>query len=85
MKADATLHWLFYFQEMKEEEKDAANSYLKYSGMGFQLAGTIAVGFFIGYGIDKWLGTKQPFFTLGFSVLFLVLAFYIVFRNLMKK
>ena len=61
------------------------NTYLRYSGIGFQLAATIGVGALIGYELDKHLKTSKPWFTVGFSILFLVAAFYLAFRDLLKK
>jgi hypothetical protein len=61
------------------------NQYLRYSGIGFQLAATIGAGFFLGYELDKWQKTTTPYYTLGFSILFLVVGFYVMFKELMKK
>ncbi len=58
---------------------------MRYSGIGFQIAGTIAVGFFIGYKLDKWQQTRAPYYTVAFSVVFLIAAFYIGFRELLKN
>ena len=60
------------------------NNFMRYSGIGFQLAATIGVGFFLGYELDKWQKTTQPYFTIGFSILFLVVGFYAMFRELMR-
>jgi F0F1-type ATP synthase assembly protein I len=72
---------------MKDElnkGKTEVNNYLKYSGLGFQIAATVGVGFFIGYELDKWLKTPGPYFTLGCSLVFLVLGFYIGFKGVLK-
>ena len=72
---------------MKDEtpKEKPINSYLRYSGIGFQLAGTIGIGVFIGYELDKWQKTSQPWFTIGCSILFLVAGFYLAFRELLRK
>ena len=72
---------------MKDEtpKEKPINSYLRYSGLGFQLAGTIGVGVFIGVELDKHLKTTKPWFTVGCSFLFLIAAFYVGFRGLLKK
>lgn len=67
-----------------DKGKTEVNNYLKYSGLGFQIAGTIAVGVLIGYELDKWLKTSGPYFTLGFSLLFLVVGFYVGFKGILK-
>ena len=73
---------------MKEklgESKREVNNYLKYSGIGFQIAATIAVGVFIGYQLDKWLKTPQPYFTLSISFVFIILALVIGLKDWGKK
>ena len=72
---------------MKEEPplKKRDNSYMRYSGIGFQLAATVGAGVFIGVELDKWQKTTQPWFTISFSILFLVAGFYLAFRDLLKK
>lgn len=70
---------------MKEDPQKPTNNYLRYSGLGFQLAGAVGLGFFIGYELDKWQKTKEPYYTLVFTMLFLAAGFYTVFKDLMKK
>ena len=60
------------------------NSYLRYSGIGCQLAATIGVGVFLGYELDKWQKTAQPYYTIACAILFLVVGFYAMFRELMR-
>jgi F0F1-type ATP synthase assembly protein I len=78
--------WLCFFmkEEIKKGQK-AVNNYLRYSGLGFQIAGTIGVGVFIGYKLDEWQQTSQPYYTLTFSVVFLFLGLYFGLREFMKK
>ena len=64
--------------------KTEVNDYLKYSGLGFQIAAIVGVGVFIGYELDKWLKTPGPYFTLGCSLVFLVLGFYVGFKSVLK-
>ena len=72
---------------MKNEApiKKPVNTYLRYSGIGIQLAVTIGLGVFIGMELDKWQKTSQPWFTISCSILFLIIAFYLAFRDLLKK
>ncbi|MDB5284636.1 MAG: hypothetical protein JWO06_3711 [Bacteroidota bacterium] len=64
--------------------KTEVNNYLKYSGLGFQIAGIVGTGVFIGYELDKWQKTSAPYYTLGCSVIFLVLGFYVGFKGILK-
>lgn len=73
---------------MKEEldkGKNQVNNYLKYSGLGFQIAATVAVGVFIGYELDKWLHTAMPYFTAFVSLVFVFLALYIGLKDFSKS
>ncbi len=71
-------------KEFEEGQKEV-KSYLRYSGLGFQIAGTIAVGFFIGYELDKWLHTSKPYFTTFISILFVFLGLYIGLKDFLKS
>ena len=64
---------------------DKSKEYLRYSGLGFQMITIIVVGIFLGMGLDKWIGTEKPYFSAGFSVLFVLLALYFMFREIIKK
>lgn len=68
----------------KRSPKKPDNSYLRYSGIGFQLAATIGAGVFIGYQLDKWQKTTHPYYTIAFAFVFFVVAFYALFKELMK-
>ena len=68
----------------KPTPKKPDNLYLRYSGIGFQLAATIGVGVFIGYELDKWQKTTTPYYTIAFAVVFMVAGFYVMFKELMR-
>ena len=71
-------------KEKFEEDKRQVNNYLRYSGIGFQIAGTVALGFFIGYELDKWLHTSQPYFTAIISLVFVFLGLFIGLKDFIK-
>ena len=52
--------------------KKPTNPYLRYSQLGFQMFGTIAVFAWLGYKIDHWYFDGKPIF---FIILFLLGAF----------
>lgn len=67
------------------ESSENFNSYLKYSGIVFQLIGIILIGWWIGSWIDEKMGTPQPYWTAGI-ILFFILAFlFSVVYNLTKE
>jgi ATP synthase protein I len=53
------------------------------SSLGLILPSSIAVGLFMGYLLDKWLGTR-PWFLLIFTVLGIVSGLLSLFRGLRK-
>ena len=76
---------------MKEQKKnrsskpdDTGRQALKYSGLAFQLLGVIAVGCYLGYWLDSYMGNKVPYMLLLFTLLFTALALYSVYRKLPK-
>lgn len=56
------------------------NSYMRYSGMAFQMGIIIAAGTFGSIKLDKWLNTK-PFFTIVGSLLSIAIAMYLSLRD----
>lgn len=65
-----------------KNEKPPFNTYIKYSGLGFQMIGIIAVFTFAGYKIDAWQHNQTPYYTAGLSLTGVILALYIVFKGL---
>ncbi|MFN7119256.1 MAG: AtpZ/AtpI family protein [Saprospiraceae bacterium] len=62
-----------------------ANNYLKYSGMAFQMVGTMLFGIFIGRWLDRKLMTPKPYFTALFALIFTGAAIYLVLRDFLAK
>ncbi len=69
---------------MGQKDKNTGNA-LRYSGIGFQIAGAFALGFFLGYKTDEWLQNTKPYFTLLFALVFLGAGFYLAFKDLMRR
>jgi hypothetical protein len=61
------------------------NSYLRYSGLAFQLLLAIAVFGFIGYKIDQWLHFKFPAFMLLLGFLAFGGMMYQLYRSINKE
>ena len=69
-------------QKPLKKEKPPLNNYIKYSSLGFQMVGIIGVFTFAGYKIDESLNSKTPLFTAFLSLSGVVIALYIVFRDI---
>lgn len=51
-----------------KQEKRFTSNYAKYSGIAFQMLGTIGLGVYAGLKLDEWLAYKFPLFTLVLSL-----------------
>jgi F0F1-type ATP synthase assembly protein I len=65
-------------------DNKATKTYMKYSGMAFQIAAYVLVGIFVGRQLDKYFATAKPYFTALGAILFLV-AFLIKLINDLKR
>jgi F0F1-type ATP synthase assembly protein I len=71
--------------ERFEEEKQAAKSYARYTGIGFQMIAVIGLFTFIGYKIDQSRDSSQPLYTAILSLTGVCIALYQVVRSLRNK
>ena len=73
---------------MKKEKEDKKNSPLKnwafFSGIAFQMGGTIFVCAWIGKELDERYSTEKNWFTLGFVLFGLVASVYAVLQQLKR-
>jgi F0F1-type ATP synthase assembly protein I len=61
------------------------NSYLRYSGLGFQLLLTIGVCGWLGYEADQYLGNKYPIFMLLLGLLGFGGSMFQVYRSINRE
>ena len=66
----------------KKQEK--LSSYMKYSGIAFQMIVIILIGVFGGMKLDKWLKPKHPVFTAVLSAVAVVIAIYYSIKELIR-
>ena len=75
-------------QENKNEgkllnrNKASMNVYMKYSGMGIQMALIIAAFSWLGVKMDEWL-TAEPLFTVIFSLFGVGLSMYVFIKQIL--
>ena len=55
---------------------------MKFSGMAFQMGGTILLGALGGRQLDAYFQTSQPYFTIFLSLLAIFAALYLVLKDL---
>ncbi len=60
------------------------DAYVKYSGLAFQMAALILLGYWLGGKLDKLLGLSFPAFTILLILVFLSLSFYSLIKSLPK-
>jgi len=63
-------------------ENKTAKSYLKYSGLAFQMASYVVVGLLIGKQLDRYFELERPLLTAGCMLLFLVAYFIKLFNDI---
>jgi hypothetical protein len=72
-------------EENKGKVKKKSDSYLKYSGIAFQLAGLMIIGIFLGKKLDAWLQFEKPFMTMALIMIFFTGYMYKLYIDLTKN
>ncbi len=67
------------------ETKKQRNTYLKYSGLAFQLLGSIGVFGWLGYKLDQYLGLQFPAFMLLLGFLAFGAVMWQVYRSIKNQ
>ena len=71
-------------KSQRRQSQNQINEYVKYSGLAFQMAALILLGYWLGGKIDKWLDLSIPIFTIILILVFLSLSFYSLIKSLPK-
>jgi F0F1-type ATP synthase assembly protein I len=72
-------------QEDQSENKKPVNAYMKYSGLAFQLLGSMAILGWLGYKLDQKLSLQFPVFMLLFGFLGFGGVMYQVYKSLKQQ
>lgn len=72
-------------EEEKQKIKTGTNSYLKWSGLAFQLLGGIGLFGWLGYKLDNHLELKFPVFMLLFGFLVFGGIMYQVYKSVKNQ
>lgn len=68
--------------------KDATQkttSFAQYSGIAFQMLGTIGLGVYAGIKLDEWQGNDRPIWTIILSLTAIGASLYLFIRQLTNK
>jgi hypothetical protein len=71
--------------KLKLKPSESSNVYLKYSGLAIQMFLLLAIGAWLGQRVDKWLHTRDPYFTIIFILVFTGAFFYRLVKDLSRK
>lgn len=66
-------------------KNDNIRPYLKYSGLAFQMIGAMVLAAFAGMKLDAYVGTENPWFTIGLLVMAVIASMVLVIISLTKK
>ncbi len=71
--------------DQDKKRNDQANSYMRYTGMAFQMGATIFVGILLGQFLDRKMQTSRPYFTMLFAIVFTGAAVYLAIKDFLKN
>ncbi len=71
-------------KNQRAQRQKQIDAYVKYSGLAFQMAALILLGYWLGGKLDKMLGLSFPAFTILLILVFLSLSFYSLIKSLPK-
>ena len=68
-----------------QKNKNKFDDFIRYSSLGFEMMGIIALGTFGGYKIDQWMNNDFRGFTLGLMIVSVVVSVFYGIRNILKR
>jgi F0F1-type ATP synthase assembly protein I len=71
-------------KSQQPRKQNQISEYVKYSGLAFQMAALILLGYWLGGKLDRWLEMSFPLFTILLILLFLFASFYSLIKSLPK-
>jgi F0F1-type ATP synthase assembly protein I len=69
----------------KPEKKDNLKSYMRYSGMAFQMIAALVLAAWGGQKLDDYFGNENPWATIILMVLAVVASVYVVIASVIKN
>ncbi len=71
-------------QKKSDSDKGKLQSYLKYSGLAFQMLMVLGIAAYAGMRLDAYIGNKNPWFTIVFMLLGVIGSIYKIIISVMK-
>lgn len=68
-----------------QSKKKAFDQFIRYSGISFQMLAIILVGVYAGIKLDKLVRSGFPYFTVGLTLLSVILAIYYAVKDFIKS
>ncbi|MHC2990881.1 hypothetical protein OB13_04525 [Pontibacter sp. HJ8] len=72
-------------EEQKPKREDSFKSYLKYSGLAFQMIGALVLAAWAGGKLDEVMGNKNPWMTIVLLLVAVIASMVLVIVSLNKK
>jgi F0F1-type ATP synthase assembly protein I len=72
-------------EDQKPKGEDSFKSYLKYSGLAFQMIGAMVLAAWAGAKLDEVMGNENPWMTIVLLVVAVVASMVLVIVSLNKK
>lgn len=69
----------------KESNKKAANAFVRYSGMAFQMIAVLLVAAYSGQWLDDHYKNEQPWFTLVLLLIGVTASMYLIIKTVTKQ
>ncbi len=64
---------------------EKTTSFVQFSGIAFQMLGTIGLGVWVGMKLDGWQNNRRPIWTIVLSLTAIGASLYLFIRQLTKK
>lgn len=64
---------------------EKSTSFVQFSGIAFQMLGTIGLGVWVGMRLDQWQNNHRPIWTIVLSLTAIGASLYLFIRQLTKK
>jgi hypothetical protein len=68
-----------------KQATEKTTSFAQYSGIAFQMLGTIGLGVYAGHKLDEWQQNRRPIWTIVLSLTAIGASLYLFIRQLTKK